>query len=183
MRRTSGLLLLALLLLAGTVRAGEGGLQRIPDAQLQPSQQQCAKLPCGQDGRLALADLPGRYLLIEIFSMYCPYCQASADEVNRLARLIQRSPNADQMFLLGLGAGNSRFEVDYFRDKFDVPFPLFPDRDMAVYDHLDDPGTPFFILAEKDDKPGLRVLWTHAGPFDNPRDFLDTVLDKAGLKP
>ncbi|MFW5836712.1 MAG: TlpA family protein disulfide reductase [Desulfovibrionaceae bacterium] len=184
-RTLAALTVLLALALAATPAVGgdpQKSLQRIPDAALQATPEQCAGLPC-RDGHLKLSELPGRFLLLEVFSMYCPYCQSSAPEVNRLHQIIAASKHADQFSLAGLGAGNSRFEVEYFKDKFDIAFPLFPDRDMHFYNRLPEPGTPYFILAKKDGGDGLKVLWTHIGPFDSAPEFFSTILGKAGLEP
>lgn len=157
---------------------------RIDNYSLDATPEQCDSYgPCGKDGRLRLSDLPGQFLLIEVFSMYCPYCQAAAPDINRLAAMIENSPYSDRMSLVGLGAGNSRFEVDFFRDRYSIAFPLFPDPEMVCYTAVNQPGTPYFILARKNGEGKLDVLWTHRGPFEESvENVFNQILQHAGLK-
>lgn len=134
------------------------------------------------EGPFRLSQVKARFLLVEVFSMYCPYCQAEAGSVNLLYEKLRKSPAADAVKLLGIGAGNTPFEVDFFRDKFAVPFPLFPDPDFVCHAALNGPGTPYFMLLAADGAGGFAVLYSHLGPFGDPGKFLDTVLAKAGLK-
>ena len=137
-----------------------------------------------QPGReLRLSGLPGRWLLVESFSMYCPHCQAAAGDVNELSRLLAlRAADLDAVggaTLVGLGADNSRYEVDYFQKHYAVPFALYPDLDMTFYNALGAPGTPSFALVEKTGQ-GLVLRALHAGPFERPAELLDEWLGLMG---
>lgn len=136
----------------------------------------------GGEGPFRLSQVQAEFLLVEVFSMYCPYCQAEAKNVNALFALLQKSPAAGKVRMLGIGAGNTPFEVDFFRDKYAVPFPLFPDAEFACHKALNGPGTPYFMLLKADGAGAFTVLHSHLGPFGDPGRFLDTVLGKAGLK-
>ena len=64
-------------------------------------------------------DIQGEVVIIQIFSMYCPHCQADAPFVNELYKKIQNSSQIrEKIKLLGIGAGNSNLEVDIFRQKY-----------------------------------------------------------------
>ncbi len=155
----------------------------LPDPAIEPSDRECGLLDiCTKKDPLYLSDLPGRFILVQMFSMYCPHCQASAKDVNALYQALQASPHAGQVTMVGLGAGNSRYEVDFYQDQFQVPFALFPDQDMAFYSCLEQPGTPFFIVLEKD-AGTLRVRFEHQGPFGDPEEFLEQLFKALELEP
>lgn len=134
------------------------------------------------EGPFRLSQVKAAFLLVEVFSMYCPYCQAEAKNVNALYGLLQKSPAAGKVRMLGIGAGNTPFEVDFFRDKYAVPFPLFPDSEFACHKALNGPGTPYFMLLKADGAGAFTVLYSHLGAFGDPGKFLETVLGKAGLR-
>lgn len=177
------LFLWSALCLPGHAEEGPALGDVLPDPVIQPSPLECAVLNiCTGQEQMRLSDLPGRYLLVQIFSMYCPHCQASARDVNALYQALRDSAHADQVTMVGLGAGNSRFEVDFYREEYGVPFALFPDQDMAFYSRLNQPGTPFFLVLEKD-AGTLRVRFEHQGPFEGPEAFLKQVFNAVGLTP
>ncbi|MGE4553363.1 MAG: peroxiredoxin family protein [Desulfovibrionaceae bacterium] len=153
----------------------------LPDIVLDQPERECGLLlVCAPGRELRLSGLPGRWLLVETFSMYCPHCQAEACKVNDLAGLLaagSASGAPGGLTLVGLGAGNSRYEVDYFQKHYAVPFALFPDQDMAFYDALGAPGTPSFALVEKTGD-GLVLRALHVGPFAQPGALLDELFGR-----
>ena len=79
-------------------------------------------------------DISGRLLIIEIFSMYCPHCQREAPLVNDFYAFVRRDASLDaDIRIIGIGVGNSAFEVDFFRKTYNIPFPLFPDGDFKIH--------------------------------------------------
>ena len=119
-------------------------------------------------------------LVVEIFSMYCQFCQREAPTINALQALIDKQNLGGRIKLIGIGAGNSDTEVDIFRKKFNVPFALFSDADFAVHQRIGQVGTPFFYVLRR--KPaGYEIVMTHLGVIRSPTDFLAAITAKAGL--
>ncbi len=116
-------------------------------------------------------------VIIEIFNMYCPVCQAEAPSVNALYRLIERTPRLkSKVKLIGIGVGNSPFEVEVFRKKYNVSFPLLPDRKIAIGKAISGPiKTPTFIAVRPDGRKSLHVYVTHVGKI-GPKQLLSTVM-------
>ncbi len=130
----------------------------------------------------ALTDIQKKVLIVEIFSMYCPHCQAEAPVVNRLYRKIEASPRLKQNIrVIGIGVGNTAFEVNTFRKKFAIPFPLFPDPDFKVYNDLGKVRTPFFIGIKRENNGEERIFLTQLGGFGSEDEFLDRILRESGL--
>ena len=131
-----------------------------------------------------ITDIETDILLVELFSMYCPYCQAEAPLVNEFYELAsaQEEQQGIRIRVIGLGASNSQFEVDYFRDTYNVPFPLFPDKDLSMYKKFGGEGTPGFIgsLYRKGEKP--IVVLRQSGGFESAEGFLALLLQRAGYQ-
>jgi thiol-disulfide isomerase/thioredoxin len=129
---------------------------------------------------LNLSDIEADYLLVEIFSMYCPYCQAEAKHVNDLFDKITAN-HPDRLKLIGVGAGNTAFEVDYFREKYDIEFPVFSDSDYVIHKQVGQVGTPYFYLLEKQDDGSMKILMIQEGPYEDTETFYKRIIGETGL--
>jgi thiol-disulfide isomerase/thioredoxin len=122
-------------------------------------------------------------VIIEVFSMYCPYCQKEAPSVNELYRMIDQDKEyRGKIKLIGIGAGNSPFEVDTFRNAYSVPFPLFPDMDFSLHNALGKVRTPCFIAIKINKDGSHKIVYSKVGSFGDPSSFLQLVAKPAGMK-
>lgn len=128
-----------------------------------------------------LADIDADVLLIELFSMYCPFCQEEAPLVNELHQAMEEYSRPDlKVKIIGLGANNSEFEVDHFRSTYNVQFPLFADPDMTMYNALEGKGTPGFIGCSRTDDENFVIVLRQSGGFYQANEFLNELLQKSG---
>jgi peroxiredoxin len=135
-----------------------------------------------KSGQFSLVDVDAEIIIIEIFSMYCPHCQKHAPEANRLHQHIMADRSlAKKVKVLGIGVGNSPYEVKFFRKKYSVPFPLFDDANSAVLNNLTGIKTPTYFGVRNDGKT-LTPFFMQQGPYDDAKEFLQTVLHKAGVR-
>lgn len=124
-----------------------------------------------------LSEIRAKTVILVAFSMYCPHCQREAPVLNELNALIQSRGLADDVKLIGVGIGNSDFEVQVFRDKYATTFPLFSDPDFTVNKEIGEVGTPFFyVLAMNLEKKEIRVAKTLLGRMDSAETFLKEAL-------
>jgi peroxiredoxin len=122
-------------------------------------------------------------VVLEIFSMYCPYCQREAPHLNELFEIIARRPeNKSRIKLIGIGAGNSAFEVKIFRDQYKVPFPLLPDANFSFHKAYGEVRTPYFVAIKISADGSHQVIYSKLGTIEDPRNFLDLLLKQANLQ-
>lgn len=132
------------------------------------------------EDRFSLGQVDADILIIEIFSMYCPFCQKEAVNVNRLYNLIQNPPKLNQKIkLIGIGAGNSEFEVNFFKKKYDIPFPLFSDTKFTLHKQIGQVRTPHFFGLKIDRNNNFKVFYSKPGNISDPELFLKSLLDHA----
>lgn len=132
-------------------------------------------------GTFTLTDIRARVILIEIFSMYCPYCQREASNVNRLYEAVQADPVlSDAVRMLGIGVGNSAYEVDFFRSTYSIGFPLFADGDFVIHKCLGELRTPYFIGLVNPGNNGLDLFLSKGGELGDLDAFLELL--RAGVK-
>lgn len=122
-------------------------------------------------------------VIIQVYSMYCPYCQAEAPNVNRLYASIEDNPALkDKVKIIGIGAGNSKFETGIYKKKYTVAFPLIPDDDFKLHKILGEVRTPYFIAVILDGAKPPKVIYSKLGALENNDRFLAQIIKSAGLK-
>jgi len=134
-------------------------------------------------GPFKIPQIKANVVIIEIFSLYCPYCQSVAPGVKDLYSLIENDPNLKgKIKIIGIGAGNTPYEVQVFKGTYDTPFPLFPDKDFAIHKALGDVRTPYFIAVKIKEDGTHEVILSELGAFKGAQSFLESILDASGLK-
>jgi len=133
-------------------------------------------------GEFSIPQIKADVVIVEIFSMYCPYCQAEAPVLNNLYRKIE-SDRALQgrIRIIGIGIGNSPFEVDTFRKKYAVPFPLFADADFVIHSLVGEVRTPYFIVVRNNADGTHRVIYSKLGRIAGADEFLAEIKKLARL--
>lgn len=145
------------------------------------TEQQLEHLGLGPKGPWLLSQIKAKTVILVAFSMYCPHCHAEAPALNKLDALIARRGLDKDMKLIGVGIGNSEFEVDVFRKKFAVTFPLFSDPDFTINKCLGEVGTPFFYVLEIDRASGaIRVADAMLGRMESVESYLERALKASG---
>jgi peroxiredoxin len=152
------------------------------DFSLPISQGEAAELGLKPDAKAAqLNDVRAQAVVLVVFSMYCTYCQGEAPELAALHGLIKEKGLSDKLTLLGLGVGNSPFEVNVFRKKYALAFPLLSDPDFAAHKALGEVGTPYYYILKRRGNEFV-IVDQLLGCMTSSGAFLDSVLDKTGLR-
>ena len=133
-------------------------------------------------GQFTIAQIEAKVVIIQIFSMYCPICQKEAFRVNKLYRNIQKRKDLkDKIKMIGIGTGNTAFEVGFFRKKYEVPFPLFPDENLSLHRILGEVRTPYFIGVKINRDGSDKVFYSRLGQFKDVNSFLKRIVELSGL--
>jgi peroxiredoxin len=171
------------LCLAGQIAPARADLevgQRFPDLTFSGalSAEDRAYLGLTRPGPFSLNDIQARYILLEIFSDSCPHCILAAPGVNQLFHLIERNPKLQGggqlagLKMLGVGFYGKPGAMEVWRIKHDVPFPLIPDPQARIGKALDIPGTPTYVVLDRQGQ----VVFVQAGEIGDPGKFLKRIL-------
>ena len=135
-----------------------------------------------ESGQFGLSDIKADILIIEIFNIYCPFCQRHAPKANKLFQAIEgRIDLKDKVKFIGLGISNSAYEVNIFRQKYSVQFPLFEDKGSSIVNALPGIRTPhYFGLRKSGDS--MELFLSMQGSFDDEGVFLETLLKNSGIR-
>lgn len=158
---------------------------QLPDITLVAPRDSAEKdyLGWGWGRSFKIPEIKASYVLIQIFSMYCPYCQGDAPHVNELYTKIQASPKLrDRLKVIGIGAGNTVFEVRTFKTRYKVPFPLFPDGDYVIHKQIGEVRTPYFIGVKLNEDGTTRVIYSKLGVLGDADQFLTDFIKLMDLK-
>jgi thiol-disulfide isomerase/thioredoxin len=133
-------------------------------------------------GTFTVGQIKAPVLIIEVFSFYCPHCQRSAAQINDLYQMIEkRADLKGRVKMIGIGAKNSAFEVDAYRERYQVPFPLFPDEGLEITEKLGVKGTPTFIGVMVDGKGNQERFYFGEGSFQDNKMFLTEIVRLSGI--
>ena len=158
---------------------------RLPDVHLKVPDNPDDQRYLGLTGKVSfqIPQVKARVVIIEIFSMYCPYCQREAPKINELYKAIENNEALrGKIKLIGIGAGNSAFEVAVFRDKYKVPFPLLPDEDFSLHKCFGETRTPYFIAVRINDDGSHKVIYSKLGGIEEAKQFLKQMSKRSGLE-
>jgi thiol-disulfide isomerase/thioredoxin len=134
-------------------------------------------------GSFKIPQIKAKVVIIEIFSMYCPYCQKDAPGINELYHLIENDPDLkDKVKLIGIGAGNTPFEVGVYKKTYAVPFPLFPDQDFTIHKACGEVRTPYFIVVKINEDGSHLIVHSQLGEYPGAKPFLELVLKSSDLR-
>lgn len=189
-RKISGFALVMLVLFMATaISAAENSPPKVgsalPEIELLKSNNSADLKYLGLSGSgvFKINQIKATVVIIEIFSMYCPYCQAEAPNVNRLYALIEGNPALKDKFkIIGIGIGNSHFETDIFKKKYTIAFPLIPDGDFKLHKIMGEVRTPYFIAVKLSGGKYPEVIYSRLGALENNDVFLEQITKSAGLK-
>ena len=169
--------------LASKLPPAKGG--RLPPIKLPIPRDSGEKRYLGLSGSgvFRVPQIKAQVVIIEIFSMYCPQCQKIAPGIEELYQLIENdvSPK-DKIKLIGIGAGNSYYEVQMFKKTFHTLFPLFPDDDFTIHEALGDVRSPYFIAIEINKNGTHEVIHSELDSFKDAETFLELMIDASGLQ-
>ncbi len=134
-------------------------------------------------GTFSVEDVKAQAIILQVFSMYCPYCQKDAPNVNRLYGLIENNPALKgKIKIIGIGAGNSPFEVATFKKKYKIEFALTSDADFKIHKIMGEVRTPYFIVAKMSGPKKPEVVYSRLGTHESVDAFLAEVVRLADVK-
>lgn len=135
------------------------------------------------EGPFEIGKINTRILVVEVYSMYCTVCQKIAPELNEMFHLVEGDPQLrGRIKIIGIGAGDSPYEVEVYRKTHKTPFPLFPDRDFTIHKAIGEVRAPYFFAVRIREDGTPEVIYSEAGSFGDTRSFLDALLEASGLK-
>jgi peroxiredoxin len=160
--------------------------ESFPDISLQVPEKTSEKEYLGLTGKgsFQISRIKTDIVILEIFSMYCPYCQKEAPLVNELYQAImKREDLKNRIKIMGVGAGNTPFEVDVFKNQYNIQFPLLSDEAFTVHKKVGEVRTPYFFVFKQNADGSNKIIYSRVGSIQDPHQFLEEIiLKESGVK-
>lgn len=125
---------------------------------------------------LSLSEVDAEYVLIQLYNNLCLDCIREAKTMNEYYREVERSPRLKRKLrLIGFGVHNNTRQVEEFREKYGVLFPLFPDEDAAIFSCLGQAAIPLAYLVRLHGPIPREVILVRNEFTDASRPFFEEV--------
>jgi peroxiredoxin len=191
MKKTSAFIFAAILCFTLSYQAAQAGNrtpakgESFPDIAFLMPDKPFDKDYLGLKGKntFKLSQVKADVVILEVFSMYCPYCQKEAPIVNQLYDMInKRTDIKNRVKIIGVGVGNTPFEVGIFKNQYNIQFPLASDESFAVHKAVGEVRTPHFFVVKINTDGSSSIIYSKTGSIQDPNQFLDMILQDSGLK-
>ena len=135
------------------------------------------------EGFFEIPQIKAEGVLIMVFNIYCSVCQGTALAMRKLYHQIEKNPDLkNKIKLIGIGAGNTPTELEVFKQTNNIPFPFFPDEDLAIHNSLGELRVPTFIAIRMEKDGSHKIVHTHLGELGDPELLLALMAEAYGIK-
>ena len=100
----------------------------------------------GVDYRKSSAEV----VVLNLFDMYCIHCQKDAKNINELQATIHANGMSSKIKIYGIGVNNTQLETDMYKKRYNVTYPLTPDKNRAVASRFGKVRAPLLIVLKKE---------------------------------
>ena len=129
-----------------------------------------------------IPEIEADVVIIYFFSYYCHFCAQQVSYVNELYRIIDKNPDLRKKIkFIGIGIRNTPQEIEAYRTKYNLSFPLFPDADFSIHEAYGNITCPHFI-AVKIKENGTHEVICCKYAFRDARDFLKLILKNSDIR-
>ncbi len=94
-------------------------------------------------------DSKAEVVVLNFFDMYCPKCQKDAKYVTALHHTVQRQKLGSKIQFYAIGWNNSPLEAEMYRRRYNVTYPVLPDKTRILSSRFGKFRPPLLIALKK----------------------------------
>jgi len=133
-------------------------------------------LGLAKDEEFTIKDMTYDIFMIEFLNKFCSSCQKQAPVFNQLFQKIKSNPELkERVKVVGVGMGNTLYQLQKFREDRQITFPLIQDPDYVAHRAIGEPRTPFTVLLKKNEKGEPVLLYNHLGYMSSYDEILENI--------
>jgi len=116
-----------------------------------------------------ISQIKSEIKVIEFINIYCFACQKQAPEFNKFYENVKNK----NIKFIGIALGNCLNEVEHFKKRFKIKFPIVPDPNYKVYEKIGGTRTPFTLILKNN-----KIIYEHLGFIENYKPLYCAIFGK-----
>jgi len=124
------------------------------------SQTEKKYLGLGKKKTFSLDEIRADLIVVKYLNTNCIYCIKLLPTFNEIFQAVEQDTNLrGRIRFTAISAGDTSAEVEEFKKRYSIPYPIIPDPEFIAHKAVGDPRVPFIVVARKD-KQGKWVVAT-----------------------
>jgi thiol-disulfide isomerase/thioredoxin len=112
----------------------------------------------------SVAEIEAEVLVVKFLNSNCVYCIKSLPVFDEIFQQLEEDPGLRKKIkILGISAGDTTGEVATYKERYKVPYPIFPDPEFKAHKAVHEPTVPFIVITKRDREGKWVVASTHVG--------------------
>ncbi|MCX5657855.1 MAG: redoxin domain-containing protein [Candidatus Omnitrophica bacterium] len=128
-----------------------------------------------------VSEIKADVIIVELVTAYCSYCEGKISRLNEVYQLVQKSPYSEKIKIIGVGMSNTERELNLFKEKYNIPFPLFADPENRIYTVSGRVDMPHWVVLKSDQNGEMKEIYSASRELPEPKAFLDMILEKSNI--
>jgi peroxiredoxin len=144
------------------------------------SQMEKKYLGLGEKEIFSLDEIKSDLIVVKYLNTNCPYCIKLLPVFNEIYQTLEQDPTLNgKIRIVGISTGDTLAEVEDFKRKHTVPYPILPDPEFKAHKAVGEPRVPFIVVGKRGKQGKWVVTSVHVGLIFSPENFvgeLKTIL-------
>lgn len=141
-------------------------------------------LGIGDKATFQLNHVQADLIVIKFLNTNCVYCVKLLPTFNLIFQMIQQDKRLKvRAKILAIGAGDTSFELDEFKKKHSIPYPVISDTEFKAYKAVGEPRVPFIVVARKDKQGQWIVATVNIGLIFSAENFIGELRSILDVEP
>ncbi len=127
----------------------------------------------GESAEFTINQIHSKYIVLEFINVYCFACQKQAPEFNKFYNKLK---NKSDLKFFAVALGNTVKEINIFKKRFNIKFPIVPDEKFKIYTAIGGTRTPFTLIFKN-----KKIVYGHLGLIETYKELYAVLLAKQEL--